>query len=234
MKYDVAKLRNPEVRELMQDILDDVEMRLYSVTDYATLVAALADTSKTVTHLTAGITLTGQLALAHAIELVGHDKALTDASLDANQYMASQITAAGVTIRDTTFAISGNSDANAIYSIDVYAARSRIEDNTFTMANAGSSGAVSVYYEGYADHVLSGNTFSNGVALTGGCVIAEMKNNTFAATKGIGLGECTVGGIYYHEADPAKVAAIKAYLIAEGNVTTGEPTGLVVEGYYES
>jgi len=234
MKYDASHLRNPELRDLLVPILADAEMRIYGVADYATLVAALANTSKTVTHLTAGVTLTGTLALAHAIELIGHNKALTDATLDANQYMASQISAADVTIRDTTFAISGNSDANALYSIDVGAARSHIENNTFTMANAGSAGAVSVYYEGYANHVLSGNTFSNGVALTGGCTMAEMKNNTFAATKGIGLGECTVGGIYYHEADPAKVAAIKAYLIAEGNVTTGEATGLVVEGYYES
>lgn len=234
MKYDVSRLRNPEIRELLETIFEDAEFRIYGVSDYATLVAALADTSKTVTHLTAGITLTGMLALAHAIELIGHNKALTDATLDASQYIAAQITAAGVTIRDTTFAISGTSEGNALYSIDVYAARSRIEDNTFVMSNAGSTGAVSVYYEGYADHVLSGNTFSNGVALTGGVVMAEIKNNTFAATKGIGLGECTVGGIYYHEADPAKVAAIKAYLIAEGNVTTGEATGLVVEGYYES
>lgn len=233
MKYDLTKLRNPEVRLLLQDILSDAEMRIYGVVDYATLVAALADTSKTVTHLTAGITLTGQLALAHAIELIGHNKALTDATLDATQYMASQITAAGVIIRDTTFAISGNSDGNALYSIDVYAARSRIEDNTFVMANAGSSGSVSVYYEGYADHVLNGNTLSNGVAATGGAVLAEVKGNTFAATKGFGLGECTIGGIYYHESDPDKVAAIKAYLIANGNTTTGEATGLVVEGYYD-
>jgi len=234
MKYDLTKIRNPEMREILDAYLSDIEMRIYGVTDYATLVAALADTSKTVAHLLNGITLTGQLALAHAQELIGHDKALTDASLDANQYMASQISAAGVTVRDTTFAISGNSDGNALYSIDVYAARSRIEDNTFVMANAGSSGAVSVYYEGYADHVLNRNTFSNGVAITGGAVISEMKGNTFAATKGIGLGECTIGGIYYHEADPVKVAAIKAYLIAEGNVTIGEATGLVVEGYYEA
>lgn len=233
MKYDVSKIRNPEMRELIQDYLSDIEMRVYGVSSYAELVAALADTSKTVAHLLTGITLTGQLALAHAQELIGHGKALTDATLDATQYMASQITAEGVTIRDTTFAISGNSDGNAVYSIDVYAAGSRIEDNTFVMANAGSSGAVSVYYEGYANQVLSGNTFSNGVALTGGVVMSEMKNNTFAATKGIGLGECTVGGIHYFEADPAKVAAIKAYLIAQGNVTTGEATGLVVEGYFE-
>jgi hypothetical protein len=234
MKYDVSKIRNPEIRNMLQPILEDAEMRVYGVAEYATLVAALADTSKTVTHLLTGITLTGMLALAHAIELIGHNKALTDATLDANQYMAAQISAEGVTVRDTTFAISGNSDGNAIYSIDVGAAKSRIENNTFTMANAGSSGAVSVYYEGYTDQVLSGNTFSNGVAITGGAVMAEMKNNTFAATKGIGLGECTIGGIHYFEADPAKVAAIKAYLIAEGNRTTGDLTGLVVEGYFEA
>lgn len=234
MKYDLSKIRNPEIRDILQVVASDIEMRVYGVSDYAGLVAALADTSKTVAHLLSGITLTGQLALAHAIELDGHDKALTDATLDANQYMASQITASGVIVKNTTFAISGNSDGNALYSIDVYAAASKIIDNTFVMSNAGSSGSVSVYYEGYTNHILSGNTLSNGVAFTGGAVMAEIKNNVFAVTKGFGLGECTINGIHYFEADPDKVAAIKAYLIAEGNVTTGEATGLVVEGYFEA
>lgn len=213
-------------------IIADMMVRVYGVDSYAKLVTALADTTLGYAYALADITLTGQLALAHAIELNGQDFSLVDDTLDATQYMASQISASGVTVKNTVFEISGNSDGNALYSIDVYSPNSTITDNTFVMANAGSSGAVSVYYEGYTGHILSDNTFSNGVAFTGGCVMDEVSNNTFSATKGFGLGECTIGGIHYFEADPSKVLAIKNYLIAQGNTTTGGT--LVVEGYFES
>ena len=217
----------------MLAIIDNIAAHEFAVDDESKLVAAIADATKILSYITAGITLTGQLTMAQAFELNGQDFALTDATLDANQYMALQISHEGVSIREVQFAISGNSDGNTIYSIDVYAAGSLIEGCTFVMSNAGSSGSVSVYYEGYAGHKLNDNTLSNGVAFTGGCVMDEVKNNTFAATKGFGLGECTIGGIHYFEADADKVAAIKAYLIAEGNVTTDDATGLVVEGYFE-
>lgn len=229
MKYDVSKIRNPEIRDLLGDYFEDIEKHVYGVSDYAGLVAALADTSRDVIHLTANITLTGQLAIGHAVEIDGNGFSLTDASLDANQYMAAQITAEGVYIHDVTWAISGNSDGNAIYAIDVGAAKSRIENCIFTMANTGSSGAVAVYYEGYANQILSGNTMTNGVAVTGSAVMIEMQRNTFAATKGVGLGVCTIGGVVHTVASTADVAAIKAYLTAEGNVTTGGT--LVVEDY---
>jgi hypothetical protein len=206
-------------------------VKVYGVDTYAKLVAALADTTLGFVYATKGITLTGMLALAHAIEMDCQGFALTDATLDATQYMAAQISAEGVIVKNTVFAISGNSEGNAIYSVDVGAGKSEISKCTFNMANAGSTGAVSVYYEGYTGHKLNDNTLSNGVAFTGGAVMDEVKNNTFAATKGFGLGECTIGGIHYFEADPTKVAAIKAYLIEQGNKTTGGD--LVVEGYFE-
>lgn len=216
-------------------LVDNVEKKAFGVSAEAAMLASVADTNFDVVHLLADITLTDKVAIANTnLVIKGNEYSLKDATLDATQYMAVQIAAENVTIKNTVFEISGNSDGNALYSIDVYAANATIEDNTFIMANAGSSGAVSVYYEGYAGQKLNNNTFSNGVALTGGVVMDEIKNNTFAATKGFGLGECTINGIHYFESDPEKVAAIKAYLIEQGNSTTDEETGLVVEGYFEA
>ena len=217
-------------------LIDDLGKAVFPMSDYATLVAALADTTKKISYLTADTTLTGMLAFSRAFRFYGQDFSLTDATLDENQYMAAQISHEDVIIQDVEFHISGatTSPQNTIYAIDVGAANSRIEGCTFVMANSGDAGSVSVYYEGYAGHILKDNTMSNGVAVTGGAVLDEVSGNTFAATKGFGLGECTIGGLHYFEADPIKLAAIKAYLIAEGNVTTGEATGLVVEGYFEA
>jgi hypothetical protein len=228
---DDNKTSTDATANVMNDFVQSLLKHVFVVGTEAELIAALADTLRSVSYVTADITLTGQLTIAQAFRLYGQDKDITDDTLDATQYMALQIAFAGVTIQDLTFAISGDSDGNAIYSIDVGAAGSTIMNCTFTMANAGSSGAVSIYYEGYADHVLKDNTFSNGVALTGGASFDEISGNTFAATKGFGLGECTINGIHYFEADPDKVADITAYLVAEGNTTTGGD--LVVEGYFE-
>lgn len=226
------------MREILQDYFADIEMRTYGVSSYAELVAALADTTITDIYLLTGITLTGTLLFAHKVALHGQGYALTDASLDASQYMAAQVSAAGCLIEDVIWAISGNSDGNALYSIDVGAPQCTIQNCTFVMANAGDSGSVSVYYEGYGNQKINGNTLSNGIALTGGAVgsasqliMVEVKGNTFAATKGIGLGLATVGGINYIADVAATLALIKAYLIAEGNTTTGDATGLNVENY---
>lgn len=229
MKYDVSRIRNPEIRDLMAAYLFDIEMRTYGVKTYAALVAALADTTITNIYLLNDITLEGMLAFSRRVELDGQGYKLSDATLDANQYIAAQISAEYVSIYNVDWHISGNSDANTLYSIDVGAANSRIYDCEYTMANAGSSGSVSVYYEGYLGHVLNDNTASNGVAITGGAAFSEIKNNAFAATKGFGLGVCTIGGVVHTVASPADVTAIKAFLTAEGNTTTGGT--LVVEDY---
>lgn len=227
-----GKLEETENLNRILALLDNIAAHEFAIGDESALTAAIADATRLMSYLTADITLTGTALFSQAQEINGQDFKLTQETLSAEQYMLTQITKAGVTLREIDFNASGDSDGNTLYAVDVYAAESEISDNSFTLANAGSAGSVSVYYESYAGHKLNNNTMSNGVAFTGGCVMDEVKNNTFAATKGFGLGECTIGGIYYHEADPEKVAAIKEYLIAQGNVTTGGD--LVVEGYYEA
>lgn len=232
MKYDVSKIRNPELRVLLDEYFADIEKRVYGVSTESTLAAALLDTSITDIHLLADITLTGTLTIARAVTIHGHGFKLSDSTLDANQYMACQITGEGVTLDNVKFNIDGNSDGNALYCIDVYAANTTIKNCTFeTMTNAGSSGAVAVYYEAYTNHTLSNNTLANGVAITGSAELEVVKNNAFAASKGFGLGLAIVGKISYLEYSAAQYALLKAYLIAEGNSTTGEATGLVVDDY---
>lgn len=226
----------PEVTENLNRILARIEhtdKHLFAIDDEAKLIAAVADATKDLSYLTADITLTATLVIAQDFILYGEDFDLTDATLDANQYMAMQISGNDVEIDSVKFAISGDSDANALYSIDVGGKRSNIHDCEFVMANAGSSGAVSVYYEGgtaNSGHVLKDNVLSNGVALTGNADFAEISGNTFAATKGFGLGECTINGIHYNAYDPVKYAKIVEYLVAQGNTTTGGT--LVVTDYF--
>ncbi len=212
-------------------LLSEIQTELFGVSTYAGLVTAVADANRTTIILKNNITLEGQVVINHGLTIIGNGHSLVDATLDASQYIALQIMADGVTIDNVKFEISGDSDVNTLYSIDVYGPNSTIKNCTFVMANAGSSGSLSIYYEDYAGHYLLGNTLSNGVAFTGGTELVRVKYNTFAATKGFGLGVATIGGIAYTVADDYKLSQIIAYLIGENNITIGFATTLNVESY---
>jgi hypothetical protein len=214
----------------LNDKFNALDYRVYGVSTEAQLLNFIADTTVEKIFLNTNITLTGKVTIARALKIYGGGFRLTQANKDATDYIGIDITADNVEINNVQFYISGNSDGNTIYSINARG-DSRIIDCTFVMANAGSSGSVSVYFEGNS-HVIVGNTCSNGMAFTDGAVITGIMNNTFAATKGIGLGSCVVNGIAYTVASPSKVASITAFLKANNNVTTGAST-IVVEGYFE-
>lgn len=232
------------------------QAKIYGAGSYAELSAVLADPTIDKAYLLKDIELEAIPSLDRAIDLLagetptvgtavmgvntiklidGRGNAVTFEDLDATQYMAIQIQSAGVTINDLEIDVSGDSDVNALYCIDVNAAGSTIEDCTLSAENEGSASSVAVCYETGAEHVLKNNTLMNGVALTGSVSFAEISGNIFAAEHGFGLGACNVGGYAYNaESHGAAVLAnIKAFLLSQGNRTTGDATSLLVEGYYE-
>jgi hypothetical protein len=213
-------------------LIDNAEKKAFGVKTEAEFLAALADVNFAIIHLLADITLTAKVDITRDnITIYGNGYSFKDATLDADQYIAFDVSGKNVTFDNVTFEISGNSDGNTIYSIYQRTDHLTLKDCTTVMANAGSSGAVSIYYEGGINHTLINNEFSNGISVVGTAELDNVVNNTFAATKGFGLGVCTVNGFVYAETSAEIVASIKASLIADGNITEDEATTLVVEGY---